>query len=148
MTLLDTLKNAQKEAMKAKEKARLQTIRMALAAVKQKEVDERVEVNDSDVLAILTKMVKQRNESITQFKAAGRDDLVAIESAEIDVLQGFLPQALSADEIAALIDDAVAQSGASSMQDMGKVMAILKPQVQGRADMGAISANIKAKLNG
>ncbi len=146
MTLLDTLKEAQKDAMRAKDKATLKTLRMALAAVKQREVDERIELNDTDVLAILTKMVKQRNESITPFRAAGRQDLVDIEEAEIAVITKFLPQALTADEINTLIDEAMAATGAESMQDMGKVMGWLKPKVTGRADMGALSGSIKAKL--
>ena len=146
MTILETLKEAQKDAMRAKDKASLSTIRMALAAVKQKEVDERVEVTDADLLQILTKMVKQRNESITQFKAANRDDLVATEEAEIVVLSRFLPQPLSEDEISSMIDQAMQATGASSMQDMGKVMGILKPKMTGRADMGKVSGLIKAKL--
>ncbi|MBF7071923.1 GatB/YqeY domain-containing protein [Glaciecola sp. MH2013] len=147
MTLLESLKEAQKNAMRAKDKDTLKTLRMALAAVKQREVDERIELNDTDVLAIITKMVKQRNESITQFKAANRQDLVDVEEAEIAVLQGFLPQALTQDEINALIDQAMAETGAATMQDMGKVMGWLKPKVTGRADMGSLSASIKAKLN-
>ncbi|MFT6329102.1 MAG: hypothetical protein ACJAYN_001031 [Bermanella sp.] len=146
MTLLETLKEAQKDAMRAKDKLTLKTLRMALAAVKQREVDERIELNDTDVLAILTKMVKQRNESITPFRAAGRLDLVDIEEAEIVVITKYLPQPLTADEINALIDDAMAATGAASMQDMGKVMGWLKPKVTGRADMGALSGSIKAKL--
>ncbi|MFT6085705.1 MAG: hypothetical protein ACJAWT_000385 [Glaciecola sp.] len=146
MTLLDTLKEAQKDAMRAKDKLTLKTLRMALAAVKQREVDERIELNDTDVLAILTKMVKQRNESITPFRAAGRQDLVDIEEAEIVVIQKYLPQPLTADEINALIDEAMSATGAASMQDMGKVMGWLKPKVTGRADMGALSGSIKAKL--
>ena len=146
MTLLDSLKEAQKDAMRAKDKARLKTLRMALAAVKQREVDERIELNDTDVLAILTKMVKQRNESISQFKAADRQDLIDIEVAEIEVLQDFLPKALTQEEINVLIDEAMAATGAASMQDMGKVMGWLKPKVTGRADMGALSGSIKAKL--
>jgi uncharacterized protein YqeY len=146
MTLLESLKEAQKDAMRAKDKATLSTIRMALAAVKQKEVDERVEVTDADLLQILTKMVKQRNESITQFKAASRDDLVAVEEAEIEVLSRFLPKALTDDEISVLIDEAMEATGAESMQDMGKVMGMLKPKLTGRADMGKVSGLIKAKL--
>nr|WP_297348311.1 GatB/YqeY domain-containing protein [uncultured Glaciecola sp.] len=146
MTLLETLKEAQKDAMRAKDKLTLKTLRMALAAVKQREVDERIELNDTDVLAILTKMVKQRNESITPFRSAGRQDLVDIEEAEIVVIQKYLPQPLTADEINALIDDAMTATGAASMQDMGKVMGWLKPKVTGRADMGALSGSIKAKL--
>lgn len=146
MTLLESLKEAQKDAMRAKDKPTLSTIRMALAAVKQKEVDERVEVTDADLLQILTKMVKQRNESISQFKAAKRDDLVAVEEAQIEVLSRFLPKALTDDEISVLIDEAMSATGASSMQDMGKVMGMLKPKLTGRADMGKVSALIKAKL--
>jgi uncharacterized protein YqeY len=146
MTLLDSLKEAQKDAMRAKDKLTLKTLRMALAAVKQREVDERIELNDTDVLAILTKMVKQRKESITSFKSADRQDLIDIEEAEIEVLTRFLPQALTSEEINALIEQAMAETGAASMQDMGKVMAWLKPKVTGRADMGALSGSIKAKL--
>ncbi|MFT5541272.1 MAG: hypothetical protein ACI97K_000725 [Glaciecola sp.] len=147
MTLLETLKEAQKDAMRAKAKLTLKTIRMALAAVKQREVDERIELNDTDVLAILTKMVKQRKESIALFKDAKRQDLVDIEEEEIVVLTRFLPQALTTDEINALIDEAMSATGAVTMQDMGKVMGWLKPRVTGRADMGAVSGSIKAKLN-
>lgn len=147
MTLLESLKEAQKDAMRSKEKLTLKTIRMALAAVKQREVDERIELNDNDVLAILTKMVKQRNESITAFKIANRQDLVDIEKAEIVVLTRFLPQALDNNEINALIEEAMSATGAKTMQDMGKVMGWLKPKINGRADMGAVSGSIKAKLN-
>jgi uncharacterized protein YqeY len=146
MSLLATLKDAQKEAMRAKDKVRLGTIRMALAAVKQKEVDERVEVTETDVLAILTKMVKQRKESASQYIAAERQDLADVELAEIAIVESFLPQPLTADEITALITDAIAQTGAAGMQDMGKVMGVLKPQMQGRADMGKVSGLIKAQL--
>mmetsp|Transcript_53548 Transcript_53548/g.170347 ORF Transcript_53548/g.170347 Transcript_53548/m.170347 type:complete len:148 (-) Transcript_53548:359-802(-) len=146
MTLLDSLKEAQKDAMRAKDKLTLKTLRMALAAVKQREVDERIELNDTDVLAILTKMVKQRKESITSFKSADRQDLIDIEEAEIAVLTRFLPQALTSEEINALIEQAMAETGAANMQDMGKVMAWLKPKVTGRADMGSLSGSIKAKL--
>jgi uncharacterized protein YqeY len=147
MTLLESLKEAQKDAMRAKDKLTLKTIRMALAAVKQREVDERIELNDTDVLAILTKMVKQRNESITAFKGANRQDLIDIEEAEIVVLTRFLPQALDNNEINALIEEAMSATGATTMQDMGKVMGWLKPKITGRADMGAVSGSIKAKLN-
>jgi uncharacterized protein YqeY len=147
MTLSETLKEAQKDAMRAKAKLTLKTIRMALAAVKQREVDERIELNDIDVLAILTKMVKQRKESITLFKEANRQDLVDIEEEEIVVLTRFLPQPLTAEEINTLIDQAMSATGAATMQDMGKVMGWLKPKVTGRADMGAVSGSIKAKLN-
>lgn len=146
MSLLDDLKSAQKDAMRAKDKIRLGTIRMALAAVKQREIDERIELNDSDVLAILIKMVKQRKDAASQFETAGRQDLVDTELAEIVILQDFLPKALSEEELDALIVQAMAESGASGMQDMGKVMGWLKPKVQGRADMGQLSGKIKAKL--
>ena len=147
MSLLDDLKSAQKDAMRAKDKARLGTIRMALAAVKQREIDERIELNDSDVLAIIVKMVKQRKDAAAQFETAGRQDLVDTELAEIVILQDFLPKALSEEELDELIVQAMAESGASSMQDMGKVMGLLKPKVQGRTDMGQLSGKIKAKLN-
>lgn len=146
MALIDDLKNAQKEAMRAKDKVRLGTVRMALAAIKQKEIDEQVTVTDSDILAIITKMVKQRQDAASQYDSAGRDDLAQTERAEIVVLETFLPQALTDDELAALIDDAMAATGASGMQDMGKVMGFLKPKVQGRTDMGALSALIKQRL--
>jgi uncharacterized protein YqeY len=136
-----------KLAMRNKDKARLGVIRLALAAVKQREVDERVELDDSQVLAVLDKMVKQRRDSIQQYEAAGRQELADQESFEIAVLQEFLPSALTDAQIEALIDQALANSGASGMQDMGKVMGLLKPQVQGRADMAAVSQKIKARLS-
>ncbi|MDU0354246.1 GatB/YqeY domain-containing protein [Paraglaciecola aquimarina] len=147
MSVLDDLKNAQKDAMRAKDKVRLGTIRMTLAAVKQREVDERIELNDSDVIAILTKMVKQRKDAASQFKTANRQDLVDVELAEIVILEEFLPQPLSEDELSALIVQAMEETDASGMQDMGKVMGWLKPKVQGRADMGQLSGKIKAQLN-
>ena len=147
MSLLDNLKNAQKDAMRAKDKVRLGTIRMALAGVKQREVDERIELNDSDIIALLTKMVKQRKDAASQFEQANRQDLVDIELAEIEVLQDFLPQALSDDELSVLISQAVTETQPTGMQDMGKVMAWLKPKVQGRVDMGMLSGKIKATLN-
>ncbi|MCP9479933.1 GatB/YqeY domain-containing protein [Marisediminitalea aggregata] len=147
MALIDELKNAQKDAMRAKDKVRLGTIRMALAAIKQKEIDEQVTLSDANVLAILTKMVKQRQDAASQYDAAGRDDLAQTERAEITVIETFLPQALTDDELAALINEAMASTGASGMQDMGKVMGFLKPKVQGRTDMGALSAKIKQQLN-
>jgi uncharacterized protein YqeY len=145
--LLSEIKSGMKDAMRAKEKVRLTAIRMLLAAVKQIEVDQRIEVKDADVLAILDKMIKQRRDSISQFESAGRQELADIEKQEIEALQVFMPQALSDDEIASMIDQALSESGAESMRDMGKVMAILKPKMQGRADMGAVSGKIKAKLN-
>lgn len=147
MSLIDTLKDAQKDAMRAKEKLRLGTIRMALAAIKQREIDDKVELSDADVTALLTKMVKQRKEAATQFEQAGRQDLADKEMAEIDVLQDFLPKALSEEEVSALIDQALSETGANGMQDMGKVMGWLKPKVTGRADMGQLSGQIKAKLS-
>ena len=147
MSLTDTLKEAQKDAMRAKDKLRLGTIRMALAAIKQREVDERITLDDTQVLAVLTKMVKQRKDAAQQFDDANRADLADNERAEIVVLETFLPQPLSDEEIASLIDEAMAATGAAGMQDMGKVMGWLKPKVQGRADMGALSGKIKAKLN-
>ena len=146
MALLEELKNAQKDAMRAKDKLRLGTIRMALAAVKQREVDERIELNDTDILQIITKMVKQRKDASQQFRDAGRDDLADNEDAEIVILQDFLPQALSEDEISAMIVEAIAQTGASGMADMGKVMGVLRPKMQGRADLGQVSGLIKAQL--
>lgn len=146
MALIDDLKNAQKDAMRAKNKVRLGTIRMALAAIKQKEIDEQVTLGDSDILAVLTKMVKQRQDAAAQYDSAGREDLAQTERSEIVELESFLPQPLIEEEIAVLIDEAMASTGASGMQDMGKVMGVLKPQVQGRADMGALSAQIKQRL--
>jgi uncharacterized protein YqeY len=146
MSLISQLKEAQKDAMRSKDKLSLGTIRMALAAVKQREVDERIELTDTDVLQILTKMVKQRQEAASQFTAGNRKDLADKEEAEIVVIKRFLPQPLSEDEIATLVNAAVEKSGAQDIKDMGKVMGILKPQVQGRADMGAVSTMIKAKL--
>ncbi|MFQ1657987.1 GatB/YqeY domain-containing protein [Aeromonas veronii] len=146
MSLKDQLKDQQKLAMLAKDKARLGAIRLLMAEIKQREVDTRIELNDEDVLAVVTKMVKQRRDSISQFEAAGRQDLADKESAEIVVLQEFLPQQLTADEIAALIEQAITESGAAVMADMGKVMAVLKPKIQGRADVGAVSAQVKTRL--
>ncbi|MFM4809936.1 GatB/YqeY domain-containing protein [Aeromonas hydrophila] len=146
MSLKDQLKDQQKLAMLAKDKARLGAIRLLMAEIKQREVDTRVELNDQDILAVVTKMVKQRRDSISQFEAAGRQDLADKESAEIVVLQEFLPQQLTALEIAALIEQAIAESGAAVMADMGKVMAVLKPKIQGRADVGAVSAQVKTRL--
>lgn len=143
----DALTEAMKDAMRAKDKERLGVIRMALAAFKQIEVDERIEVDDARALIILDKMVKQRRESAQQYSKAERQDLADIENAEIIVIQDFLPQALTEQELNSLIDDAISNSGASSMKDMGKVMGTLKPKVQGRTDMGLLSKLIKAKLN-
>jgi uncharacterized protein YqeY len=147
MSLLDDLKNAQIDAMRARAKLRLGTIRMALAAVKQREIDERIELTDDDIIALLTKMVKQRKDAASQFAQANRQDLVDTELAEIVILQDFLPQALSDKQLNDLIDQAMVDTSAASMQDMGKVMAWLKPKVQGRTDMGKLSSQIKAKLS-
>lgn len=146
MSLKTRITDDMKDAMRAKATARLSTIRLLLAAIKQKEVDERVDVSDADVVAIIERMIKQRRESVTQFEAGKRPDLVAQERAEIDILQSYMPQALTDAEVDALIVAAVAQSG-GGMAAMGKVMAALKPQLAGRADMGAVSAKVKAKLS-
>jgi uncharacterized protein len=135
-----------KTAMRAKDKPRLGVIRLVLAAIKQREVDERIELDDTQVLAALDKMVKQRRDSFTQFTDAGRQDLADQEQFEMTVLQGYLPAALSDAELEVLVSAAIESSAAVAMQDMGKVMAILKPQVQGRADMGAVSQLIKSRL--
>ena len=144
--LKQQITDAMKAAMKGGDKARLAVVRLMLAAVKQREVDERIELDDSQVLAVLDKMVKQRRDSIQQDGHAGRDDLVAQEAAEIEVIQEFLPKALSDDEINAIIEAAIAETGAESMRDMGKVMGIVKPQVQGRADVGQVSGRVKQRL--
>ena len=136
-----------KSAMKSGDKERLATIRLILAAVKQVEVDTREDVDDQTMLAILDKMAKQRRESISQFEKAGRQDLVAKETHELNILTEFLPKALSEAEISELIDRAMQDSAASSMKDMGKVMGILKPQIQGRADIGQVSQLIKSRLS-
>lgn len=135
-----------KDAMRAKDKARLGTLRLILSALKQIEVDERIELDDNRVLQVLDKMVKQRRDSIAQYQAAERPELADKEQQELEVIKTFLPQPLSEDEIHAIIDDAIRQSGASSMADMGKVMGIVKPKLQGRADMGKVSGLVKAKL--
>ncbi|WP_018692736.1 GatB/YqeY domain-containing protein [Algicola sagamiensis] len=147
MSLLEQLKDAQKSAMKAKDKARLGTIRMVLAAIKQVEVDTRKELSDEDVTTVLTKQVKQRRDSIEQFESANRQDLADAEAAELAVLEEFLPKPLTEEEINALIKDAIEKSGAASMQEMGKVIGLLKPQMIGRADMGKVSQLVKANLS-
>jgi uncharacterized protein len=146
MALKERITEDMKGAMRAAEKERLGTIRLILAAIKQREFDERITLDDTQVLAVLEKMIKQRREAITQFEAGGRADLVAKEGAEIAVLQAYLPAQLSATDIDTLISEAIAASGATSIKDMGKVMAVVKPKAQGRADMGALSARIKQKL--
>ena len=146
MTMKDRITEDMKSAMRAKETARLSTIRLLLAAMKQREVDERVTLTDADVLAIIDKMIKQRKDSITQFEAGGRADLVAAEKAEIDVLSAYLPQQLTDAEVGALIDAAIAKTGAAGVAGMGKVMAELKARLSGRADMGKVSGMVKARL--
>lgn len=148
MSLKLRISDDMKTAMKAKDAERLGTIRLLMAAIKQKEVDERVELDDAGIISVVDKMLKQRRDSVTQYEAAGRQDLADKEKAEMDVLTGYLPQPLAEAEIDALIDAAVVQSGAVSMQDMGKVMGLLRPQMAGRADMAVVSARIKAKLAG
>jgi uncharacterized protein len=148
MSLKDRITEEMKTAMRAGDKERLATIRLILSAVKQREVDERITLDDSQVLAAIEKMVKQRKEAITQFEAGGRADLVAKETAEIAILQTYLPTQMSDAEIDGLIGEAIASTGAASIKDMGKVMAAVKAKAQGRADMGAVSARIKQKLSG
>ncbi len=147
MSLKNSLTEAMKEAMRAKDKPRLGAIRLVLAEVKRVEVDERITVSDERLVSILDKMVKQRRDSISQYQTAGRSELAEVESYEISVIQEFLPTALTNDEINQLIASAIAQSGAESMRDMGKVMGILKPQIQGRADGGVVSGLVKSALN-
>ncbi|MEC8000867.1 MAG: GatB/YqeY domain-containing protein [Pseudomonadota bacterium] len=144
--LVARIKASMKEAMKAREKERLATIRLIQAEFKRVEVDERIEIDDVRALAIMDKMVKQRRDSISQFESAGRDELAAIERAEINVIQEFLPQQLSEDEILAVIDDALSGIDATGMAAMGPLMGVIKPKLQGRADMGAVSKLVKAKL--
>ena len=148
MSLKARITEDMKAAMRSGEKDRLSCIRMLQAGIKQREVDERIELDDAQVLAVVEKMIKQRRESVAQFQAGNRADLVARESAEIALLTGYLPAQLGDAELATLVREAVASTGASSMKDMGKVMAALKPKVQGRADMGALSARIKSALGG
>lgn len=147
MSLLIQLKEEMKNAMRAKDKLRLGVIRMALSAIKQAEIDNNTEATDDNIIPILTKMVKQRKESIKMFTDGGRDDMAANEQAEVVALQDFLPQALTQEEIQKLISDAIAKTGAASMADMGKVMAILKPTMQGKADLGAVSGQVRTALN-
>ena len=148
MSLKARITDDMKSAMRAKETARLGTIRLLLAAIKQKEVDERAELDDAAISSIVEKLIKQRKDSISQFQAAGRDDLVAAEQAELAVLQTYLPEQLSAAEVEAAVAAAIAEAGAASAKDMGKVMGLLKPRLAGRADMGQVSALIKARLAG
>lgn len=143
-TILDDIKIA----MKAGDKPRLATLRLISAAIKQREVDEREELDEENIMALLDKMLKQRRESIAQYSKAGRDDLVAQEEQESELIQTYLPAPLTDEEITAIIDSAVSDSGAASVKDMGKVMGLVKPQLQGRADMGSVSKTIKARLAG
>ena len=136
-----------KSAMRAGDKDRLGVIRLLQAAIKQREVDERIELDDAQITAVIEKMVKQRRDSVQQYTDGGRPELAAAEQAEIDILSGYLPEQLSEAEVAQLIDEAIAATGAEGMKDMGKVMGQLKPKLTGRADMGAVSAQIKAKLS-
>ena len=146
MSMKQTIHDAMKDAMRAKDKGRLGAIRLIQAEFKRIEVDERIEIDDARILAVLDKMVKQRRDSISQYEAAGRQELADVEIAEIAVIQDFLPAALSDEEISTMIKAAIQQTGASSMADMGNVMGIIKPQIQGRADAGAVSGLIKATL--
>lgn len=141
-----TIQDSVKDAMRAKEKERLATLRQITAAIKQIEVDKRIDLSDDEIITVLTKMCKQRRDSLTQFQDAGRDDLAIIEIAELAIIAEFMPSALSEEEIAAEIKAAITESGASSARDMGAVMNILRPKVQGRADMGAVSGLVKAAL--
>jgi uncharacterized protein YqeY len=147
MSLKNQITEDMKSAMKAGEKDRLKVVRLIMAAIKQVEVDSRSELDDTGVLGVLEKMVKQRRDSIEQFEKGGRQDLAASERAEIEVLQGYLPEQLTADELAVLIDDVIAATGAASIRDMGKVMGQIKARAAGRADMGAVSAAVKDRLN-
>lgn len=144
--LVPRIRDAVKDAMRARDKARLGTLRLVTAEIKRVEVDERVEVDDARALAILDKMVKQRLDSEAQYRSAGRDDLADAEAAEIAVIREFLPAPLDDAELTVLVEAAVAETGAEGMRDMGRVMGVLKPKVQGRADMGAVSARVKARL--
>jgi len=146
VSLKQQINDQVKQAMKGGEKARLKVLRMLTAAIKQKEIDERIELDDAEVLAVIDKMVKQRRESIEQYVAGGRPELAEAEQTEIDILADFLPEQLNEEELEAMIVAAIADSGAESMADMGKVMAQLKPKVQGRADMKQVSAAVRAKL--
>ena len=147
MSLKERIQDDMRAAMRSGEKDRLGTIRLILAAVKQREVDERIVLDDPQVLSVLDKMAKQRRESMTQFEAGGRPDLVAKEAAELTIISSYLPAPLSDAELEALISGAIAQSGAASIKDMGKVMGLIKPAASGRADMAAVGARIKARLS-
>jgi uncharacterized protein YqeY len=137
-----------KAAMKAKEKSRLATLRLITAAIKQREVDEKIELDEEQVLAVLEKMIKQRRDSITQYEKAGRQELAEQERSEIAIIEAYMPEGLNEEEIVAMIESAISESGAESMRDMGKVIGLLKPKMQGRADMGKVSGLVKQKLSG
>lgn len=147
MSLKATIKEDMKTAMRAKETARLSTIRLLQAAIKQREVDEQIELDDANVISVIEKMLKQRRDSIAAYESANREDLAEVEKQEVVVLQAYMPKQLNQDEVIAIIDEAVKASGAESMKDMGKVMAIIKPKVAGRADMGQLSGMVKSRLN-
>jgi len=146
MALKETITDDMKAAMRAKDAPRLSAIRMLIAAIKQKEIDEQIELNDDQTLSIIEKLVKQRRDSITQYEAANREDLASAERAEVEIYQAYMPAQASDDDVAAAIAAAVAQTGASSMADMGKVMGVLKGQLAGKADMGKVSGLVKAAL--
>ncbi len=148
MSLKERVTEDMKNAMRAKDAPRLSAVSLLMAAIKQREVDERIVLDDAQVIAVLEKMIKQRRDSISQFAQAGRDDLVSKEQFEVDVLSAYLPQPLTEAEVARLIAEAVAAAGATGMKDMGPVMAILKPKLVGRADMGRVSAALKERLTG
>ncbi|MDZ7767754.1 MAG: GatB/YqeY domain-containing protein [Woeseiaceae bacterium] len=148
MTLKSRIQSDMKDAMKAGDKDRLKVVRLILAAIKQVEVDERIELTDAAIVGILNKMVKQRRDSVSQFTDGGRTDLADIETAEIAIIEGYLPEPLSDAELDALIDSAITETGAASVRDMGKVMGKVKAAAEGRADMGAVSARVKARLAG
>jgi uncharacterized protein YqeY len=147
MSLLSQLRDEMKVAMRAKDKLRLGVIRMVLSAIKLAEIDHKTEPTDENILGVLTKMVKQRKESIKMFNDGGREDMAANEAAEVTALEFFLPQPLNAQEISQMITDCISETGATSMADMGKVMAVLKPAMQGKADLGAVSGAVRAMLN-
>lgn len=147
MSLLIQLKDEMKNAMRAKEKIKLGAIRMAISAIKQAEIDNKTELDDAGIIAVLTKMVKQRKDSIAMYNEGGREELAANEAAEVAALEAFLPTPLTDEEIEKMISDTIADVGANSMADMGKVMAVLKPAMQGKADLGAVSGKVRAALN-
>lgn len=148
MTLKERITDDMKQALRAKDSARLSTLRLLLAAIHQREVDERTQLTDAQVLAVLEKMIKQRRESIAQYQKGGRQDLVDAENFEIQVLSAYLPQPLSEVEVEAMIDQAIGEASAKALSDMGKVMNLLRPRLAGRADLGQVSARVKARLSG